>query len=113
VVRFTHPLFVIAPELDPSELRQPPRAKEEEKADQKMEKMLAVLRGADHEGGLSFTEWYNAAGISKATFARKLQELTRSGGPVYKSMENDKYQLSPRYASEWATKMEEEDSDHE
>src|SRR5260221_5019762 len=100
VVRFTHPLFAIDENLDPTELRAPPRPKEEEKKDENTEKMLAVLRGADREGGLTFTEWYNAAGISRATFARKLDALIRTGGPVCKSRENDKYQLSPRYAAE-------------
>jgi hypothetical protein len=113
VVRFVHPLFVIDENLDPTELRAPPRPKEEEKKDENTEKMLAVLRGADREGGLTFTEWYNAAGISRATFARKLDALIRTGGPVYKSRENDKYQLSPRYAADWSTKMEEDDINHE
>jgi hypothetical protein len=113
VVRFVHPLFSIDENLDPSDLRAPPKPKEEEKKDENTEKMLAALRAADREGGLTFTEWYNAAGVSRATFARRLDALIRPGGPVYKSAENDKYQLSPRYADEWSTKMEEDDTNHE
>jgi AAA domain len=107
VVRFAHPLFTIDKDLDPSDLRAPPRPKEEEKVDEKVEKMLAVLRGADRKGGLDWTEWSNAAGLPEATFSRKLKELIRPGGPAYKSAENGKYQLTARYLNEWASKMEE------
>jgi hypothetical protein len=71
VVRFVHPLFAIDENLDPSDLRAPPRPKEEEKVDEKAEKMLAALRGADREGGLNWTEWYNASGLPRTTFSRK------------------------------------------
>jgi hypothetical protein len=109
VVRFVHPLFIIDENLDPADLRAPPRAKEEEKVDEKKEQMLAVLRGAHREGGVAFSEWHRLVGGSKATFSRKLQELIRPGGPVYKSAKNGQYQLTPRYVSEWATKTEEYD----
>src|SRR5260221_6113262 len=113
VVRFTHPLFAIDENLDPTELRAPPRPKEEEKKDENTEKMLADFKGGDRESGLTLTERKNCPGNSTATFPRKIEALIRTGGPVYKSRENDKYQLSPRYAAEWSTRMEEDDTNHE
>jgi hypothetical protein len=113
VVRFVHPLFIIDESLDPSDLRPPPRAKEEEKTDEQAEKMLAVLRGADRDGGLDFSEWLSASGVPKTTFLRKLKNLTEAGGPAYKSSENGKYQLTARYLSEWTSKTEEYESNNE
>jgi hypothetical protein len=113
VVRFVHPLFIIDESLDPSDLRAPPKAKEEEKIDEKAEKMLAVLRGADREGDLDWAEWQAASGLPKSTFSRKLKQLICFDGPVYKSGENGKFQLTPRYVSEWESKMEGYDSNNE
>jgi hypothetical protein len=100
VVRFEYPLFLMDRDLDPTELKQPPGTKE--KTDQTAETMLAILRGADMEGGLSFNAWLKASGLSKTTFCRKLKELTRPYGPVIQSVSTSNYMLSAAYAQQWA-----------
>lgn len=104
VVRFTHPIFVIDLDLDPQDLKQPPGTRES--LDHTAEKMLAVLRATDEEGGLPFTRWLKACGVKKRTFVRKLTQLTKPHGPVIKNIAEGKYMLSVAYAQEWANNEE-------
>jgi hypothetical protein len=110
VVRFNYPLFVIDSGLDPSELKQPPGTKE--KTDETSETMLAIIRATDIEGGLGFSEWQKASGVSESTFLRKLKKLLHPHGPIVKSAATGNYMLSPAYAQEWAADTENEGTDH-
>jgi AAA domain len=113
-VRWTYPIFVRDDSIDIARLREPGR--KTSAADPVTEKMMAALRAADFEGGLTFTDWISAVqeknssgGMSPArsTFNRKLQTLLRPRGPVKKSALTDKYVLSPEHAQKWRNSREE------
>jgi hypothetical protein len=104
-IRWKTPLFIRDDSLDATDIRQPGR---EKKTDELKQRMLAALHASDYEGGLSFTEFLKAAQIdnpkgkptpSKATFARKLNELTGQKC-VLKSVATGKYILSPQYVEQ-------------
>jgi hypothetical protein len=104
-IRWKNPLFIRDDSLDATDIRQPGK---EKKTDELKQRMLAALHVSDFEGGLSFTQFLKAVQVdnpkgkptpSKATFVRKLNELTAQKS-VLKSVATAKYMLSPQYVEQ-------------
>jgi hypothetical protein len=117
-IRFDYPRFMLAPELDPTEFKQPKnRAKAHTEYDANY--VLAPLIAADQEGGLTYTEHFHELQqvrlpdkekpISSATFKRRLGDL-RDNKSIYLG-QNGKYQLTPQYRKKLDTNGEEQDNE--
>jgi hypothetical protein len=102
-IRWQCPIFVRDNSIDAADIAQPGK---ESKSDPINDRMLAVLHGANSEGGLSFTEFMRAVQVKgptgkptpgKTAFCRHLTKLTDRKF-VEKSVATDKYMLSVTYA---------------
>src|SRR5262249_4103437 len=113
-IRWEKPIFIRDDSLDAADIRQPGK---EKKTDELTQRMLAALHASDFEGGLSFTPSLKAVQVhnpkgkpspSKATFARKLKELTAQKC-VLQSVATGKYMLSPQYVEKRAILIDQND----
>jgi RecA-family ATPase len=97
VVRFVHPIFALAPDLRPEDLKQPATPKgDAKKADQYAEKVISVLYATDCEsGGLTQATIRKFTKIPKSSLNRALSTLTKDR-KVFKSLigNEDKFALT-------------------
>jgi AAA domain len=85
VVRFMYPIFVVAADLDPTDIKPAPAPqKEAKKSDQQADKVIAVLHATDQEGGLTQAAIRKSTRIPRSSLNRVLTDLMNKR-KVYKS----------------------------
>jgi RecA-family ATPase len=108
VLRFNYPIFELAPDLNPEEMKTPARtakAAETKKSDQQTDTILAVLYTTDQEGGLTHGEIVHFTTYPKSSVTKILKNLIEASKVVkLVGSETPKYALSVRYRD----KMDEE-----
>lgn len=100
VVRFANPIFVLAPDLKPEDLKQPANLKAEaKKADQYIEKTIAVLYATDFESaGLTQANIRKFTKIPKSSLNRALTKLIKEKKVFKTDVENElKFCLTPSF----------------
>jgi RecA-family ATPase len=111
VLRFNYPIFELAPDLNPEEMKTPARtakAAETKKSDQQTDTILAVLYTTDQEGGLTHGEIVHFTTYPKSSVTKILKALIDATKVVkLVGSETPKYALSVRYRA----KMDEENGD--
>jgi AAA domain len=104
-VQFNYPIFELAPDLDPTELKQPltPVA-DIKKGVRQTETVLSVLYARDYQGGLRHTDIVRFTGFPKGTITKILKAETQPKGRIVKSQavsaKRDVYLLSAAYRSQ-------------
>jgi hypothetical protein len=78
-VRFNYPIFELAPDLDPNDLKQPARpVGEQKKGLQQLETILSVLYARDYDGGLRHREIVRFTAFAPSTITKILKAETKA-----------------------------------
>jgi hypothetical protein len=95
VVRFVYPIFVLAPDLDPHDIKPAPSAKGKEvsQADLHKKTIIAVLYATDEEGGLTQAAIRKVTKLPKASVNRALTDLMK-----HKKVQKSKLGNIPKFA---------------
>jgi hypothetical protein len=106
-VRFNHPIFELAPDLDPNELKMPNEAKgAAKKSVEQTDKIFAVLYARDSDGGLSHADISRYSKVPKTSVSRILKQHSTPHGKLFKNTakingrESDIYALSPWFRTQ-------------
>ena len=113
-IRFNHPIFELAPDLDPDELKMPVDAKGPvKKSVEQTEKIFAVLYARDSDGGLAHADICRYSKVPRTSVSRILKQHSTTHGKLFKSIaqingrQSDIYALSPWFR----TQLDQESSD--